>query len=176
MWSGSEQGWSMHPAVATNIFPADFFSTRILDIFLNEFHKPNKHNTSKTIMATSSASRPHKRARVTHETIHRPYQNPNHAESSFSNRGRIRDIQRRLRLEASRAKKPVETHIHEERRTKEARLPADKKREYERELIELLRDEAIKEAEKKRNLVMRRYKKVKFIGKLVDGYTLRDRI
>jgi hypothetical protein len=119
----------------------------------------------RNIMATSSASRPHKRARVTHETIHRPYQNPNHAESYFSNRGRIRDIQRRLRLEASRAKKPVEAHIHEERRTKEARLPADKKREYERELIELLRDEAIKEAEKKRNLVMRRYKKVKFIGK-----------
>lgn len=115
-------------------------------------------------MATSHTQRAQKSARVKHEVIHRPYQNPNHAETQHSTRGRIRDIQRRLRLENSRAKKPVDYTVHEERRTKEARLPADKKRDYERELIELLRDEAIREAEKKRNLVMRRYKKVKFVG------------
>jgi hypothetical protein len=123
-------------------------------------------------MATSNAPRTRKNIRTTQETINRPWTNPNHAEApSFSNRSRIRDIQRRLRLEASRAKKPVEEQIHEQRRQKEARLPADKKREYERELIERLREEATREAEKKRSLVMRRYKKVKFIGECCQYIT-----
>ncbi|KAF2668355.1 hypothetical protein BT63DRAFT_414369 [Microthyrium microscopicum] len=102
----------------------------------------------------------------THETIYHPYAKPTHPtklpdldthEPSRKRQSRLRNIQRSLAADTSAAHPDPQAPNR-----RPLRLQADKRQEYERELVDRQREEAVRVAEKKRIGNMKRYKMVKF--------------